>query len=1020
MTAQICERSLLAMAAAALLVLVGCGTMAPDDQRCSFENDILRVSVHPTQPVWDVLDKRSGRVWRQAPAKGSESWLVPVGRRTSSPALDGDLSEWPVEGTAVSSGTTDPQGSGRFHLAWTNDGLWLAASVVDTKVTGPLPGVEQWHVDGVELWLGREHWGMIPKGDELIIPCWSDPAMAEGCRGAAKMTATGWQLEAFVPWSNVRAVAGAVAVGRDFQLAFGINNADGGPKRLSQFFYPPGYKHKQFMTHAVAELQAVGVVAAPTLREEKPSGPVLRRVERMPKPARGVTLEMDFPQDGGGTFPLTARLWLLPGEGDLAFELDGAANLAFRELAFPAPIVLEELSGKLVIPQMAGLLFGVDELEWDGKGLCGNVSMPWFGQTDLARGDGYITIIQTPDDSPARGMFCGAKVATASGERLSVQAVFGPQKGRFGYPRRLLYHFSERGSYTALAKRYRAYAKETGLLKTLAEKRVERPNIDKMVGAVNIYGSHFANIEELQRRGVERALVSGMGSNARQMLDWGYLPGRYDVYTDLYAPETHPGTWERCEGFVFPDDVIKKADGSVQVGWCPITDPKTGEKTPSHVICWLCGLRVLKEKMPKRLAQTPYASYFLDCVTSVGLYECYDERHPLTRTQDRESRVAQFAYLTDELKLVVGSESGRDWSAHVADYFEGIMSTASFFANFKAIHAMPFESCEPTARYLEYGINPSRRVPLFQLVYGDCMETTWRWGDNTHRMPAIWWQKDLLEMIHAGMPTFVLWDVQQDLFWGNVDRFLATYNNVCRWRRVVGYAEMLRHERLSEDGMVQRSSFANGAAITVNFAQEDRVVDGMTLPRCSYVLTGDVVAQAGLPVGVPVRVDDAWQPKPYVFVPGTDFEASRQTWRAGEDSVLELQGGVVHGGEKAAKIVGKDVKGWTYASGPQVPMAAGQRYRLRGWVRVDAVEPAQAAPGFKCGLYRDGAWLTNVYSSRYDLSKMGTWQLLEGTFTVPEGASSGHLALEKRERATVSATLYLDDVELIDLTADVK
>ncbi|MGI5924584.1 MAG: glycoside hydrolase [Lentisphaeria bacterium] len=1010
------RRCLCDIALLTLLATAGNASAAGDDGAYyHFENDNLRVSVHRDQPVWDVLDKRSGRLWRQATAKSHEVWQVPIARRSATVQLDADLAEWRDAGMAVNNGRDGAPGSGRFHVVWDDEGLWFAADVVDEKVTGLVDGVPQWHVDGIELWIGREQWGLIPNGDELVISCWTNPAMAAGCRGAAKIGGRGWQMELLVPWSQIKAFTAKAAAGRQFLLAFGINNAEGGPKRQSQYFFPPGYKHKQFMTHAMAKLTDETVVAAPFLAELRVGSPQLRGISPLPKPAQGVEIALDYPQEGGDSIALTAKLWLLPGAGDLAFELSGDADMSFKEIAYPAPIILEELTGRLVIPQMAGLLFGVDELEWNGKAIGGNISMPWYGQTDLARGDGVITIIQTADDCCGRGLFRGVKVAGASGDRLSVQPVWEPQKGRFGYTRRLLFHFAHEGSYTALAKRYRAYAKETGLLKTLVEKRRERPNIDRLVGAVNIYGNHWANIEELHRRGVERAMVSGLYDKAQQMRDWGYLPGRYDIYTDLYDPQIPPGKWERCEGFAFPDDVVKKADGTNQIGWCPWTDPKTGEKHPSYVICWTRGLEVLKEKMPKRLAQTPYGSYFLDCVTSTALYECYDPRHPLTRTQDREARVAQMGYLSNELGLIVGSESGRDWGAHVADYFEGIMSSASFFANFKAIHAMPFVSCEPTERYLEYGINPARRVPLYQLVYGDCMETTWRWGDNTHRMPGIWWQKELLEMLHAGMPTFVLWDVQQELFWGNVDRFVDTYNRVCRWRRAVGYSEMLRHERLSDDGLLQRSSFANGAAITVNFAPESRVVDGVTMPRYSYLLTGDLKILAGLPVGVPMQQDDSWSPKPFVMPAGTDFESKPLRWRAAADSVLTPQGDIVHGGAVAAKLVGKEVAGWTYALGPSVPLKSGKSYLMRGWVRVDAVEPAEAAPSFKCGLYRDGKWFHNEYGSRYDLSKMGTWQLLEGRFTVPEGNITGHLALEKRLRAPVSITLYFDDVELIEL-----
>ncbi len=367
----------------------------------------------------------------------------------------------------------------------------------------------------------------------------------------------------------------------------------------------------------------------------------------------------------------------------------GDPGLKFGELTFPAPFVLDDPEGVLVIPQNAGLLFRVDELEWDGKTLGGFMSMPWFGETDLASGQGYICIFATPDDV----MYKGRKVRGAERDVLSAQPCFQPQKGTFGYTRRLLYHFADRGGHVALAKRYRAYAKTRGLVKTLEEKRRERPSIDRLVGAVNIYCDHFQNVEELRKLGIERAMVSGFSKdNVRKINDLGYLSSHYDIYTDLYESGTPPGKWERCEGFDFPRDVIKKTDGSNQIGWCPFTDKKTGIKYPSYVICWTCGLRTLKEKMPKRLAESPFSAYFLDCVTATGLYECYDPAHPLTRTTDREARVGQLDYLTRGLGLVAGSEQGRDWAVPVADYFEGVMSTTAFFANPKEIHAMPFET----------------------------------------------------------------------------------------------------------------------------------------------------------------------------------------------------------------------------------------------------------------------------------------------------------------------------------------
>ena len=86
---------------------------------------------------------------------------------------------------------------------------------------------------------------------------------------------------------------------------------------------------------------------------------------------------------------------------------------------------------------------------------------------------------------------------------------------------------------------------------------------------------------------------------------------------------------------------------------------------------------------------------------------------------------------------------------------------------------------------------------------------------------------------------------------------------------------------------------------------------------------------------------------------------------------------------------------------------------------MDAIDP-QHAPGLKCQVNKAGRYLTNFYTPRYDLSKLGTWQRLERTFTAPPAGDGASLALEKRTTETVTATLHLDDVELTALDAATK
>ena len=63
----------------------------------------------------------------------------------------------------------------------------------------------------------------------------------------------------------------------------------------------------------------------------------------------------------------------------------------------------------------------------------------------------------------------------------------GAPKRQFGPARRIRYVAVGDGGYVAMAKRYREYAKANGLFKTLAEKRKDNPNVDLLVGAVNVW-----------------------------------------------------------------------------------------------------------------------------------------------------------------------------------------------------------------------------------------------------------------------------------------------------------------------------------------------------------------------------------------------------------------------------------------------------------------------------------------------------------------------------------------------------
>jgi hypothetical protein len=62
-------------------------------------------------------------------------------------------------------------------------------------------------------------------------------------------------------------------------------------------------------------------------------------------------------------------------------------------------------------------------------------------------------------------------------------------------------------------------------------------------------------------------------------------------------------------------------------------------------------------------------------------------------------------------------------------------------------------------------------------------------------------------------------------------RVVESYKNICPVVRPLGYEEMLSHEFVSEDHAVQRTRWASGAEIVVNFGEAAyRLPDGRSVP----------------------------------------------------------------------------------------------------------------------------------------------------------------------------------------------
>jgi hypothetical protein len=505
-------------------------------------------------------------------------------------------------------------------------------------------------------------------------------------------------------------------------------------------------------------------------------------------------------------------------------------------LAFPYPFTSQSGS-YLVIPMNEGISYPVDDktiksrwlIAYGGHGIC----MAFWGVTNGR--SGHMAIIETPDDAIIH-------MQRADG-KLYIAPKWESQKGNFGYTRKLRYIFFDKGGHVAICKRYRRHAKQIGKLKTLEQKRRENPNVDLLIGAVNVWcweKDALAIIREARSLGINRILWSNRKSpeiiKAMNEME-GVLTSRYDIYQDLMDPQIvkeklrgqHPD-WTQAG---WPDDLMLDRKGNRREGWR--VKGRDGQMYPCGVLCDRQALKHAEQRVPAELKKHPYRCRFIDTTTASPWRECYHSDHPMTRSDSRHWKMELLRYMSEEAKLVTGSETGHDAAVPYVHYFEGMLSLGPYRVP-DAGRNMRKLWDEVPERVAKFQVGHKYRLPLWELVYHDCVVAQWYWGDYNNKLPALWQKRDLFNILYGTAPMFMFDSQVWEQYKG---RFAQSYKNICDVTRAVGYSEMTDHRFLTLDRNVQQTMFANGVTVTVNFGEKPyRLPDGKEVEPMGYHVSG--------------------------------------------------------------------------------------------------------------------------------------------------------------------------------------
>ena len=592
-----------------------------------------------------------------------------------------------------------------------------------------------------------------------------------------------------------------------------------------------------------------------------------------------------------------ATIRLEPDTPEFVVELFAPAETKIGSPVFYPPAFEPMPGDRIIVPIGEGISYPVDVSDpplrfhpyYTGHG----ITMAFFATTEdrilrsgeSTGGSAYIAICETPDNSGIellRAVRNPANVAdsptdsekvTSNSQLLTVRQVWGADRGKFGYSRRVRFVFFDGGGHVAICKRYRRYAQERGLVVPFTEKLQRNParkeNIEKLFGAANIWvlsgefrsevknlydeiSGSFRESPETQRfmdarlaiyrdmraHGMDRLLI-GAGSDAahvRQInaID-GALSSRYDIYQDVMDPTQYDNLtaikneWPKES---FPHDLRLDRNGSPARGWrVPLKQPVLRDgKEISWISCnQLCDRQAIpyaRKRIAEELKTKPYSCRFIDVTACSRWSECWSPAHPTTRSQSREFKAKLLALPGKEFNLVLGSETGHEAFVPSCDYFEGMMSLAVCRVPDSGRNMAQIWD-EAPAVVAKYQTGESYRLPLFELVYHGCVVSYWYWGDSNNKLPSLWGKRDLFNALYGTPPMYV---VTPDNWPEFRERIFASYRVAEPVSKLTAQSEMTDHRILTADRTVQQTSFANGIRVTVNFGAADySMSDGFVL-----------------------------------------------------------------------------------------------------------------------------------------------------------------------------------------------
>ncbi|MDD8042649.1 MAG: glycoside hydrolase [Verrucomicrobiota bacterium] len=556
-----------------------------------------------------------------------------------------------------------------------------------------------------------------------------------------------------------------------------------------------------------------------------------------------------------------------------------AVDTPAPQLLFPmVPLELGPVSPILqeaIIPLGSGLLLplGATELEpYFQAGLPKTQritehgwNLPFFGIAGDPHGSACMIEYLTPAEGGVTWLERSVQLpgGTESANVYLPTPLHAAAKARFHQPIAVRLHFFETGGFMAMANRYRQDLIAAGQWKSWDTKASDAVGIQGFDPLVAIWdeaqeSASAWNPEDYDLLTIDFAWFRSKPWQPSQtqvpsMLSWPRWDG-------LFSPATACRTFTGDEEIENPLELLRVDSDGV-----PMTDPAVYSPIAARDTLLAMISEITRNPQVRGLA--------IPSLTR-DLTEDWNPLHPSTRGEDLQARRAILEMVSDEAGFPIASDGGPWWGEPYQNLAIGGLTVGPVWTEFCRRHDLsdPTGGNEISAaevrNYWNLAWNPAVRIPLWQSVFHDATVAVADPYEDPARFPIQWARHDLFLLLYAAPacwwapaelnsedptgPSPRHWEDMIETSGEWVPGLEAvTYGErkqrqlqiLAPWLARSLHLKLEKHEYLSSDRMVQKTTYSNGYAVVVNFSDDQGANIGslgQIPPRGYYLLENSI------------------------------------------------------------------------------------------------------------------------------------------------------------------------------------